>query len=70
MPKAPTTDRDLLEALGGVEDVARALKRKPRTIKEWLYRGVPWKDRALVEDLAAAQGVKLPADFDRKRRAA
>lgn len=70
MSKAPSTDRDLLKALGGIEGVAEALDRTPRAVKGWWYRGIPWKDRATVADLAKKKRIATPTNFFAERVAA
>jgi hypothetical protein len=70
MAKTPSTDRDLLKALGGIIVVAEELDREPRAVKGWWYRGIPWKERAKLAELAKKKRVPTPANFFAERRAA
>lgn len=68
---SPLTDAQVIEKLGG-PPAFEAFGYSKDAVRKWMDedRGIPWKDRLLVKDLAEKQGLKLPPDFDRKRRAA
>ena len=61
------TDREVVEGLGerllaaGYTEVA---------LKKWKQkkRGIPWRERGHVAELAARAGIELPADFAKERR--
>ena len=56
-----------------VDQLAAALvaaEYDPRTVKQWRYRGIPWRERAKVAKIASLKKVKLPADFLTERTAA
>lgn len=61
----PLTDRQIIADLGGHEALAEATGYRAATVKQWKLskRGIPWKDRAKVAEIAKAKRVKLPADF-------
>lgn len=66
-PARPTmaiehSDRKLIEKLG-IEHLASAFAVSDHAIKKWLLRGIPWKDRATVRDVAARRGVRVPRGF-------
>lgn len=55
--------KELIAALGGVTTVAEALELKVSRVSNWGLRGVPWRYRPAIADLAKAKRVKLPPDF-------
>jgi hypothetical protein len=66
----PSTDKEVIANIGD-----EALIKAGYTewqIKKWgqKTRGIPWKDRAKVAQIAAAKRVKVPADFLQERRKA
>ncbi len=60
------SDRDILEAIG--DAVLLANDVTAHCVKQWKYRGVPWRYRAKVAKLAASKRIKIPADFVEERR--
>lgn len=63
-------DSQIIEDLGGVDAVVAALGFKKEAVKKWPQkkRGIPWRARARIKELAEKKGVKLPADFLSERR--
>ena len=55
--------KDLIKALGGVTAVAQALGVSVSRVSNWGLRGVPWRYRPAIADMAKAKRVKLPAEF-------
>jgi hypothetical protein len=65
------SDKAVIDRLGGIAAVASALKYSTDyAVKKWYQRGIPWKHRAKVKQLAAQKRKRLPADFVVERRAA
>jgi hypothetical protein len=56
--------RDLIKALGGTTAVARALGEKPGVVNNWNERGIPWKWRPAVAELARKNKIELPEGFN------
>lgn len=69
MIKAATllTDREVIAELGTA--VLRQSGYNDNILKQWRRRGIAWKERTKVRDIALAKGVGIPADFDRVKRA-
>jgi hypothetical protein len=59
--KDTLSDRDILEAIGDEALIAAAIT--PHCVKQWRYRGIPWRYRSTVAKLAAKKRVKLPPNF-------
>lgn len=63
------TDRQIVTELG-----ERLLDAgyKADVIKKWRQkdRGIPWRERGRIAELAVRAGIRLPADFAKERRAA
>lgn len=53
----------LLDKLGGNKAVAEAFGLAPNVVANWKERGIPWKRKHLIAQLAAKSKVPLPADF-------
>ncbi len=66
MAQNTLTDRDILEAIG--DEALLANNVTPHCVKQWKYRGVPWRFRSKVAKLATSKKIKLPADFTEERR--
>lgn len=50
----------LLEAIG------RAMRRQPprkQVLSMWKRRGIPWRLRSMMADLARAKGIRIPRRF-------
>ncbi len=61
-------DADIIVALGDNAAVADALGLSRSTTANWKERGIPWKMRAKVKELARRKRVSLPADFLMEKR--
>ena len=55
--------KELIDALGGTSAVARSTGQSGNTVSNWKERGVPWKWRPLLAQLAERQNVPVPEDF-------
>lgn len=57
-------DADIIEALGGIAETARAFDTTYRAVHNWTRRGVPkeYEFRVRFARYAAEKGVPLPAD--------
>lgn len=67
------TDGDLIKLLGGPADVAAALAKhrvSAMAVHKWKTRGIPWRFRQHVLDIARAKRVRVPGAFLTDRRAA
>lgn len=53
----------LIDRLGGTRAVADALGQNLSTVSMWRVRGVPWRFRPAVANLAKRQKVPLPKAF-------
>ncbi len=53
----------LIEALGGTGRVAGELNLSLSRVSNWKERGIPWKWRYAVAELAKKKCVRLPAGF-------
>jgi uncharacterized protein YjcR len=53
----------LIDELGGNKVLADEFGLTPNAISNWRKRDIPWKMRPAVAQMAAKQGVTLPADF-------
>lgn len=53
----------LIVELGGTGAVASALGQQDSAVSMWKRRGVPWRWRPAVAELAEAKGVELPEGF-------
>lgn len=59
--KVAQTDRDILEAIG--DETLLANDVTPHCVKQWKYRGIPWRYRSKVAKLAASKRIKVPPHF-------
>lgn len=59
----PMNTREFIYALGGLNIVSEALGLKASAVGNWHKRGIPWRWRLAVAELAAARGVEVPADL-------
>lgn len=55
--------RELIHALGGVVRIGKTLGVSPSVVGNWHIRGVPWRLRPAVAELAASKGIDVPNDF-------
>ena len=55
--------KDLIDALGGAPKVAKELNLTTSRVGNWTVRGIPWRYRPAIAQLAKKQSVKLPPDF-------
>lgn len=55
--------KELIDALGGTAKVAEITGQSGNTVSNWKERGVPWKWRPMLAQLAAKSKVELPSDF-------
>lgn len=70
MAASPTSDRDLIDALGVSALVAEGYTEWQ--VKKWRSskRGIPWKERGRVAKIARKLRRPLPPNFDEQRTAA
>jgi len=54
---------NLIDSLGGSGVVAGELSLKTNRVSMWRDRGVPWRWRPRIAELAREKGVQIPADF-------
>lgn len=54
---------ELIRRLGGTAVVAQELRLEQNTVSNWLRRGVPWKHRYAVYQLARRRRIALPDGF-------
>lgn len=59
------TDPEIIELLGGVNAVARALRIKPPSVSDWLKDGIP---EGRLRDLAGQIEIKSNGRFSRRAR--
>ena len=59
------TDAEIIDALGGTMEVAKALKIDPRVVSNWKNRptGISAAGRYQVREFARRKRVMLPIDF-------
>lgn len=55
--------KELIVALGGAKTLAKALDIPVSRTANWTTRGIPWRYRVDVADLAKRKGVKIPREF-------
>lgn len=67
MATTNTPDREVIEAIGDKALIANGVP--DYCVKQWKYRGIPWKARAKVARIAASKRIKLPANFVEERAA-
>jgi hypothetical protein len=67
---SPQNDKEVIEAIGLDELVA--LAGSLWAVQKWGHpeRGIPWKFRGQVAQIAKSKRIRLPADFLTSRRAA
>lgn len=61
------TDAEILKTLGGPSRVAHAIGAQKKAAHNWPTRGIPWKWRPHIAELAERAGVSLPADFSKAK---
>lgn len=54
---------DLIQSLGGHIELARALHLSRNQVWNWQERGIPWRWRPKVAELARKAKVPVPAEF-------
>lgn len=64
---ATLTDKELIESLG--YEALKGAGYTHRTIQKWMQRGIPWRERDVVQEIAEAKGIELPPNFRRQRTA-
>jgi uncharacterized protein YjcR len=52
-----------LDQLGGNKVIAEALAVAPNVVANWKERGIPWKRRHVIAQIAAKRRVPLPENF-------
>lgn len=52
-----------IDALGGIAEIAGLLNLSPSRVGNWRARGVPWRFRYRIAELAAERGINLPDKF-------
>lgn len=56
-------DAETIVALGGVTKLAVALDKPPSTIANWKERGIPWRMRPVIKEMARRKRVTLRSTF-------
>ena len=64
-----STLKEIIKAFGGSGPLSRELKLPIGTVSIWRIRGIPWKWRPIIADMAKARKIKLPKDFLNARAA-
>lgn len=65
----PQGHAEFIDALGGRPEICGQILRKtgkrirPEAVSNWKMRGVPWRWRNLLKDMAEERGVDVPPDF-------
>lgn len=54
---------DFIEQLGGTGAVATELRQNDSTVSMWRVRGIPWRWRPTIAELAKRRGVDVPSGF-------
>jgi hypothetical protein len=54
---------ELIKALGGSGKVSKAIGLNQSTVSMWRERGIAWRYRPLIADMARKAKVKLPDGF-------
>ena len=54
---------NLIDDLGGNAALAATLGCTPNAVSNWRTRGIPWRVRPVIAQLAEGQGVDLPKGF-------
>lgn len=57
------TDAELIKALGGTAALAAVLGLRLNHVSNWHKRGIPWRFRYEIAQMAAGRGVPLPPGF-------
>jgi len=57
------TDEEVIVALGDVTRLAVSLDTTKSTVANWKERGIPWRFRPYVKEIARRRRIKLPSDF-------
>jgi hypothetical protein len=53
----------LIDSLGGTGALATVLNENPSTISMWKQRGIPWKWRPTIAQMARERDLDVPDDF-------
>lgn len=56
------TDSQIIETLG-VEHLSVIVGQTPSSVRNWKTRGIPWRWRVKVAELAKRRRLVLPGDF-------
>ncbi len=56
-------DGEVIVAIGDSAEVAQQLGIGQSTVSNWKLRGISWRMRPKIKDLARRRRVKLPEDF-------
>lgn len=56
------TDAAIIEALG-VEHLSVIVGQTPSSVRNWKARGIPWRHRVKVAQMAKRRGISLPGDW-------
>lgn len=66
----PITDQEVIKSIGVEALVAAGFSEW--AVLKWMApdRGIPWKERAVIADIAREKRIRIPDDFLRSRRRA
>jgi len=53
----------LIDDLGGTGKLASELNENASTVSMWKQRGIPWRWRPTIAQMAKDRGVEVPDDF-------
>lgn len=57
------TDANVIDLLGGATHLAPALERSVSAVQNWKVRGIPWRFRLQVANIAKRKKIALPDTF-------
>lgn len=63
------THAEIIAKLGNTRAVAQSLGVDDRLVSNWKTRGIPWRWRQQIKDMARRKKLSLPTEFMRERGA-
>jgi hypothetical protein len=59
-----STHDKFIDNLGGTKEVAKLTSQLQSTVANWRMRGIPWRWRGNLANIAATKSVPLPPNFN------